>query len=102
MILNFQTDRYRQTVQTQIRLLLEGQSDQVLHCLLFHLHVLTKYLQVWPLCLKFRCITAKFLRKFTNFTVNSFRCGDSALPMLTATASGNLVSNMGDAQKTAV
>ena len=27
-----------QTVQTQIRLLLEEQSDQGLHCLLFHLH----------------------------------------------------------------
>ena len=29
----------RQTVQTQIRLLLEEQSDQGLHCLLFHLHL---------------------------------------------------------------
>ena len=34
MILSFWTD----TVQTQIRLLLEEQSDQGLHCLLFHLH----------------------------------------------------------------
>ena len=39
MILNFQTDRSGQTVQTQIRLFLEEQSDQGLHCLLFHLHV---------------------------------------------------------------
>ena len=38
MILNFRTDRSGQTVQTQIRLLLEEQSDQGLHCLLFHLH----------------------------------------------------------------
>ena len=39
MILNFQTGRSGQTVQTQIRLLLEEeQSDQGLHCLLFHLH----------------------------------------------------------------
>ena len=38
MILNFQTDRSGQTVQTQMRLLLEEQSDQGLHCLLFHLH----------------------------------------------------------------
>ena len=30
--------RTGQTVQTQIRLLLEEQSDQGLHCLLFHLH----------------------------------------------------------------
>ena len=38
MTLSFRTDRYGQTVQTQIRLLLEEQSDQGLHCLLFHLH----------------------------------------------------------------
>ena len=50
MILNFQTDRYEQTMQTQIRLLLEEQSDQGLHCLLFHLHVFDKI----PLCLNFR------------------------------------------------
>ena len=42
MTLSFRTDRSGQTVQTQIRLLLEEQSDQQsdqgLHCLLFHLH----------------------------------------------------------------
>ena len=38
MTLSFRTDSSRQTVQTQIRLLLEEQSDQGLHCLLFHLH----------------------------------------------------------------
>ena len=38
MILSFRTDRPGQTVQTQIRLLLEEQSDLGLHCLLFHLH----------------------------------------------------------------
>ena len=38
MTLCFWTDRSGQTVQTQIRLLLEEQSDQGLHCLLFHLH----------------------------------------------------------------
>ena len=42
MILNFRTDRSGQTVQTQIRLLLEEQSDQGHHCLLFHLHVFDK------------------------------------------------------------
>ena len=36
---SFQTDRSGQTVQTQIRLLLEEPSDQGLHCLLFHLHL---------------------------------------------------------------
>ena len=38
IILNFWTDRSGQTVQTQITL----QSDQNLHCLLFHLHVFDK------------------------------------------------------------
>ena len=40
MILSFRTDRSGQTVQTQIRLLLEEQSDQGLHCLQFRLHLL--------------------------------------------------------------
>ena len=39
MILSFPTDRSEQTVQTQIRLLLEEQSDEGLHCLLFHLYL---------------------------------------------------------------
>ena len=38
MILSFWTDRSGQTVQTQIRLLLEEQSDQGLRCLLFRSH----------------------------------------------------------------
>ena len=42
MTLSFRTDMSGQTVQTQIRLLLEEQSDQGLHCLLFHLHVFDK------------------------------------------------------------
>ena len=69
---SFRTDRSEQTVQTQIRLLLEEQSDHGLHCLLFHLHHLTKYLKVWPHCLNFRYITAKFsgIQKFKNFTVH--------------------------------
>ena len=40
VIRSFQTDRPLQTVQTLIRLLLEEQSDQGLHCLPFHLHLL--------------------------------------------------------------
>ena len=40
MTLSFRTDKSGQTVHTQIRLLLEEQSDQGLHCLLFHLHLL--------------------------------------------------------------
>ena len=39
MTLSFRKDRFRQTAQTQIRLLLEEQLDQGLHCLLFHLHL---------------------------------------------------------------
>ena len=39
MILSFRTDRSEQTVQTQTRLLLEEQSDQGLHRLLFNLHL---------------------------------------------------------------
>ena len=38
--LSFRTDRSGQTVQTQIRLLLEERSDQGLHCLQFPLHLL--------------------------------------------------------------
>ena len=38
-ILSFGTDWSGQTVQTQIRLLLEEQSNQGLHCLLFHLYI---------------------------------------------------------------
>ena len=38
MILSFRTDMPGQRVQTQIRQLLEEQSDQRLHCLPFHLH----------------------------------------------------------------
>ena len=38
MILSFRTDMPGQTVQTQIRLLLEEQSDQGLHCLPYRLH----------------------------------------------------------------
>ena len=71
MILDFRTDRSGQTVQTQIRLLLEEQSDQGLHCWLFHLHVFDKM----PLCLaslfEFKVNYSKVscVQKFRNFTV---------------------------------
>ena len=42
MTLSFRTDRSGQTVQTQIRLLLEEQSDQGLQCLLFQLHLFSR------------------------------------------------------------
>ena len=44
MILSFRTDRPGQTVQTQIRLLLEEQSEQGVHCLQFPLHLLAALL----------------------------------------------------------
>ena len=44
MILSFRTDMPGQTVQTQIRLLLEEQSDQDLHCLPFRLHSFDSFL----------------------------------------------------------
>ena len=44
LILSFRINMPRQTVQTQIRLLLEEQSDQGLHCLPFHLHRLDSLL----------------------------------------------------------
>ena len=44
IILNIDTDRSEQTVQTQIRLLLMEQSDQGLLCLLFCLHLLNTIL----------------------------------------------------------
>ena len=44
MIRSFRTDMPGQTVQTQIRLLLEEQSDQCLHCLPFRLHRLDSLL----------------------------------------------------------
>ena len=71
MSLTFRTDRPGQTLQTQIRLLLEEQSDRGLHCLLFHLHHLMKYPKVSAFCLSFRKITANFsgVRKFGNFMV---------------------------------
>ena len=49
-----------QTVQSQIRLLLEEQSDQGLHCLPFLLHRLDLYSMVEPHSSNFRVITTIF------------------------------------------
>ena len=71
MILSFRTDMPGQTVQTQIRLLLEEQSDQGLHCLPFRLHRLDSLLYGRDThSSNFRVITTNFLgvrilRKFT-------------------------------------
>ena len=68
--LSFRTDRSGQTVQTQIRLLLEEQSDQGLHCLPFRLHRLDSSM-VEPHSSNFRVITTNFcvVRIFRKFTV---------------------------------
>ena len=65
MILSFLTDMPGQIVQTQIRLLVEKQSDQGLHCLPFRLHRLDSLLYGT----NFRVITnflgVRIFRKFT-------------------------------------
>ena len=56
MTLSFRTDRSGQTVQTQIRLLLEEQSGQGLHVLIAipFASFWVKYTNLRPLCLNFR------------------------------------------------
>ena len=65
--LKFRTDKSWQTVQTQIRLLLEEQSDQGLHCLQFQPHIFD------PLtCSKMRLF--QFYDNYSNVLgVQSFR-----------------------------
>ena len=46
-ILCIETDRSQQKVQTKIRLLLKKQSDQGLHCLPFHQHLLEALMQCY-------------------------------------------------------
>ena len=76
MNLSFWTDRSGQTVQIQIRLLLEEQSDQGLRCSVFYLHHFDKIPKVWLLCLKFRSITGKIfgVPNFRNFSKNHRVC----------------------------
>ena len=70
-ILSFWTDRSGQTVQTQIRLLLEEQSDQGLHCLLFNLHLFDNKPSALTSLFEFLVNYSKAtcVRKFRNFTV---------------------------------
>ena len=60
MILSFWTDMPGQTLQTQVRLLLEEQSDQGLHCLPFHLHRLDSLLNGRATLFKFESDYNKF------------------------------------------
>ena len=59
MIISFRTDMPGQTVQTQIRLLLE-ESDQGLHCLPFRLHHLDSLLYGRATKFKFKSDYNKF------------------------------------------
>ena len=70
MILSFRINWSGQVVQTQIRLLLEEQSDQGLHYLQYCLHLSDTLLFFFS---SFMLITAKFsgIRKFRNFKVLS-------------------------------
>ena len=73
-----------QTVQTQIRLLLEEQSDQGLHCLPFRLHCLDSLLYGEPHSSNFRVITTNCLgvRKFRKFMVFCFRTSENFVVVL--------------------
>ena len=72
MILIFRTDRIGQTVQNQTRLSSLIRVFTVCYSICVFL---TKYATVWPFCLNFRLITAKFsgVRKFRNFTVGKIK-----------------------------
>ena len=74
MILSFRTDWFEQIVQTQIRLLLEEQSDQGLHYLQYCMHLLDALFNGKTSFFSFRMITAKFssVPKFRNFKVKLF------------------------------
>ena len=71
IILSFRTDIPGQTVQTKIWLLFEEQSDQGLHCLQFHLHLLEALQYGKASCSNFRVITTNFsyVQIFRIFTV---------------------------------
>ena len=71
MLLSFRTEKSGQTVQTQTRLLLEEQSDQDLHCLLFHLHLLAVFLCCKANLFEFKGDYSNILgvRKFRPFMI---------------------------------
>ena len=71
MFLRFWMDRSGQIVQTQIRLLLEEQSDQGLHCLQFSLHLLGALLFGIAILFNFKVDYIKFssVQNFRIFTV---------------------------------
>ena len=68
MTLKFRTDKSRQTVQTQIRLLLEEQSDQGLHCL-YPGHLCRG---VYSFRLSVRPFVCSYVRSFVCSFVRSF------------------------------
>ena len=83
MILNFRTDRSGQTVQSQIRQT-EEQSDQGLHCLLFHLHVFDKIPSGLASLFEFQVNYSKVscIRKFRNFMVQTSKKSKCTITLL--------------------
>ena len=71
-ILCIGTDRSQQTVETKIRLLLKKQSDQGLHCLPFHQHLLDALMHCYIKLYYFQDNYGNCLRrpKFLNFYGN--------------------------------
>ena len=61
IVISFRTDRSGQTVQTQIRLLLEepDESDEGLHCLQFNLHLFDKIPFPYPKCPPLQLISTR-------------------------------------------
>ena len=100
MVLSFRTERTGQTVQTQIRLYLEEQSDQDLHCLLFHLHLLEELLHGRT---SHGLSTVKFLNVQTteNFPVIYLKFKQRPSLMLFHQKVANGVANSEDPDQTA-
>ena len=86
MIPSFQTDRPGKTMQTQIRLLIEEQFDQGLHCLQLCLHLLDALLYSKATLFKFqsyysKCSGVWIFRIFTvvsDFAIFTFRDFDNS------------------------
>ena len=66
MTLSFRTDRPGQTVETQIRLLLQEQSDLGPHCLSFCLHLLDTLLYGKTTLRKFKGNKSKLIHKILS------------------------------------
>ena len=71
-ILSLRTDKLGQTVQVLIRVPLEEQSDQGLHCFLFCRHLFEALLNMVEfLCLHFRVTTANGPKNLESYYISS-------------------------------